>query len=466
MQKKEWEKYLLERYLQNPEFVIRIRGSESLQVKVYYQGVKYFDYEKDEFKLNKAVFIPNNKNRKNLKIEEIPKEVKKDVEDIKKLNFEFTIGTEFEDTQNKSISLPCKVRGKDTNAMKKKLEIEWKEYYQNLKIEKGNKEYFFCIGENNHIEFEKLYSLMLKGYEKCPSIKFYVELKNTTILKKNKKELEEFLNELDVIMKRRIDRYCGENQEKMDDYILTREDSEKAYQQKLMEIMYNKDKRIKLDEVIFKNKKAIPFEMEYSMSSKEKKKRIKGRIDNLIVRDNTLIMLELKMGTRVIGGTNGIHKHLIDLCHIFENNKKILEQVSKHIHERERMIEKYEIDTKYRITGEGKIALQEKEYYIICGYHEAKGITKEEVKKELDRIYTKTIKEVEILKIPTNYERSKLTEESKTVKKFHQKLEKNYHENLLNMTIPQYREKLDKQYNCKVEIYLVNEDYTKFEKYS
>lgn len=490
-----FEENLLKKYLKNPKFEIRIRGKEELNVKVYYNGIKYFDYENGKFKLNEAVFLPNNKNRKNLEMNKIPKKVQEAVEEIESLDFKFTVGEEIEGIQGKNIYLPYKVRKKTTETIKKELELEWKEkYFKKLIVKRVENEdyngYFFCIEEQNTIEFNKLYNLLLTGYKKCPSIKFYANLVYEDILKiknaptitsktcggglenlvaftiKDEKHFDDFFNQLDKIMQSRIDVYIGENKDKLEDYILTRKDSEKSYQQKLMEIMNDRNSKKHLEKEIFDGENIEPFEMEYVIYAKGKNdKDVEARIDNLAVKNNVLVMLELKMGTKVISGTNGIHKHLLDLCNIFEREKNILNQIAYHINQRNKILKDYEIDKKYRINEGKNIILKGKEYYIICGYNKEKGIAKEEIRKELDRIYNKTIKDVDLFKTLQNSKRSKLTEDSPTVKRFHKKLDEKYDENLLNMTIPEYVQKLENKYKCKAKIYLVNEEYTEFEEY-
>lgn len=471
MQQREFEKSLMYRYLENPKFEIRIRGKEELKIKVYYKGIKYFDYKNGIFKLNATVFLPNNKNKKNLEVNKIPTRVKEAVQELETLNFKFTIGEEIEGIQGKNIYLPYTVRGENTERIKQEIEKEWKEkYFKEMIVKrvenKSYNGYFFEIEGKNTIEFSKLYNLLLTSYEKCSSIKFYVDLVCEDFLIKDKEKFDYFFDKLDKIMQTRINVYTGENRNAQEEYILTREDSEKSYQQKLMEIMSCKNSRKNLEKELFKGENVEPFEMEYVIYAKGKNdKEIEARIDNLAVKNNLLIMLELKIGTKVIGNTNGIHRHLLDLCNIFEREKNILNKIAYHINQRNKILKDYEIDKKYMVNEGKNIILEGKEYYIICGYNEEKGMAKEEVKKELTRIYNKTIKDVDLFKTLQNSKRSKLTEDSPTIKKFHKKLDKKYDEKLLNMTVLEYIEKLDKEYQCKVKIYLVNENYTEFEEY-
>lgn len=468
---KEFERSLIKRYLSDEKFVVRIRGENRPAIIVYYNGIKYFDYKNGVFNLNEAVFIPNNTNKEKLEANYIPKNVEKDVDKIHDLNFKFTVGTYLgrDKSKGKKFDLEfSKVREENTQMVNNTIQ-EIKRFYPNLKCEKilqnEKEKYVFFINKNEIIDFNELYRLLLNGYNKCPSIKFHVDLINNDLSKLQNKFAESF-KILDEVMERRIDIYCSGKINHEDDYIRTKEDTntEKQYQQRLMNIMNNKEKREILCERIFNSKYVKPFEMEYSMYSKkeneegELKKSTKGRIDNLFVKDNTLIMVELKMGTSVIAGTNGIHKHLLDMCNIFEKNANALQETSDVINERDRILNKSEETKKYAISENSCTELTKKEYYIICGYD--KKIGKEIVKNEINRIYNENILSVEMFK---NNEDSKMTKDNKTVKNFHADLKK-YPKELLNLTVEEYINKL-KSYDLPVTIYLANEDYTEIEKY-
>ena len=467
----DFEKKIIIRYLSDEKFVVRVRGKNRPEIIVYYNGIKYLDYKNGKFNLNEAVFIPNNVNKEKLKINSIPKNVEDDVNKIQTLNFQFTVGTYLrtDKTKGKKFDLEFSKVRKENVQIVTNLKNELKEFYPNVEVEKktqGEKEqYIFFINGNETIEFKKLYNLLLNGYNKCSSIKFHVDLINNNLSKLQNK-FEESFKILDEVIQRRINIYCSGEANHENDYIRTKEDSnmEKQYQQRLMSIMNDKEKREILCEKIFANKDVKTFEMEYSMYSKkeneegELKKDTKGRIDNLFVKNDTLIMVELKMGTSVIAGTNGIHKHLLDMCNIFEKNKNVLKETSDIINERDRILNESEETKKYAISQNSCTELTKKEYYIICGYD--KNIGKEMVKKEIDRIYNENILSANMFK--TN-EYSKITKENKTVKDFHRDLER-YPKKLLNLTVEEYINKL-KSYDLPVTIYLANEDYTEIGKY-
>lgn len=119
----------------------------------------------------------------------------------------------------------------------------------------------------------------------------------------SKNELEKF----ELALKNAVDNY-NKN---------TKFDMEKIYQHQFMV----RDISYKCDE--FKN--MYKFEMEYPIN--EGVKNEKGRIDNVFVKidkdKNTaeVYFIELKVDEKVIGGTNGIHKHLIDIEKIYNENR-------------------------------------------------------------------------------------------------------------------------------------------------
>lgn len=463
----DFEQKILERYLGNPEFVVRVRGEKKVEIIVYYNGIKYFDYRDGKINLNEAVFLPNNINIKSLK-GDIPLKVKKDVYKINELNFEFKVGSYVREDKSKGRKFDLQISEEKYQVLKE-LKQEIESFFPSVEYEKiDNGKYRFFIGKEKSgiICFEDLYNLLIKGYNKCSSIKFHVDLVNKDISKLHN-DFDESFRILDETMKTRINIYCSDNVEHIDDYTRTKNDTntEKQYQQKLMNIMNDNKKRAKLCKKFFGSEDAKPFEMEYSLYSKEENEKsqsvTKGRIDNIFVKKDTLIMVELKMGTSVIAGTNGIHKHLLDLCNIFENNKNVLKEISNVINNRDRIINQNQQIKKYSISENNSTNLKYKQYYIICGYDEKNGITKQSVKNEIKRVYNETINSVEILKTVDTYRKSTLTKDNKTAKKFSESL-KRYPNQLLNLTIAGYIKKL-KDYNCEVTIYLANEDYTECE---
>ena len=86
---------------------LRIRGTkEKPEVKIYYQGIKLFDYFKDSLILNVSLFLPNNTNSEKLielarenKMEEIKpySQVMKDYDALKLLGFQLEYANEYID---------------------------------------------------------------------------------------------------------------------------------------------------------------------------------------------------------------------------------------------------------------------------------------------------------------------------------------------------------------------------------
>ena len=94
---------------------------------------------------------------------------------------------------------------------------------------------------------------------------------------------------------------------------------EKEYQLKIMNLL--QEGKLSPNPVFGPN--TIPFEMEYGIKTNERKKRFakekiyipEGRVDNVFFDGETVNLVEIKIGTAVMDGSNGIHKHLLDIAH-------------------------------------------------------------------------------------------------------------------------------------------------------
>lgn len=102
--------------------------------------------------------------------------------------------------------------------------------------------------------------------------------------------------------------------EAIDSYLKMKFEEEKNYQHQFMldDLILDKFKSINIDNL-------YRFEEEYYTKDNEER----GRIDSMFISKNgeDIYIIELKVNDNVIGGTNGIHKHLIDIENLyFENN--------------------------------------------------------------------------------------------------------------------------------------------------
>ena len=110
----------------------------------------------------------------------------------------------------------------------------------------------------------------------------------------------------------------------------------------------------------------IPFEEEYCIQGKTENKKsiVIGRIDCIFysAKDNRItdiFLVELKVDTGVIGGKQGLHKHLIDIKNL---DDKFYKNLLEHINERRIFFGENELN--YELN---KIA---KHFFIVCGYTE------------------------------------------------------------------------------------------------
>ncbi len=161
----------------------------------------------------------------------------------------------------------------------------------------------------------------------------------------------------------------------------------------------------------FKN--IIHFEQEYYNYEKgynkpiydgiEDKKVKRGRIDTVFLNINAkkegdIYFIELKYNDNVLGGSNGIHEHLIDMVKVLKNNdQKFKENLIKRVKYRFQ-----ELDIKKELEYIKKI-----NFWIVIGYEESK---KENIKKILEDF--NNVKNFEYIK-----KKYKLPEHSKPIVK-------------------------------------------------
>lgn len=213
---------------------------------------------------------------------------------------------------------------------------------------------------------------------------------------------------------------------------------EKAFQQKLMDIVNNNHSTIK-KEYLYENKTQTPFNKDiepFELEWVEESGAIKARIDNIFFdkEKNKIILCEVKYNEKVIGGTNGLHKHLHDMQYILvdENRKsKFVQKIIKWARYRNVVLNK-----KYELNKNCAI-----EYWIICGYEELK---KDWVKIKLDKVC----------------DNNQLI--SNKSKKDNQYLEKTKKVNQNN--VKGYISELTRL-ECPVKIYMVDEKFEEFKEY-
>lgn len=466
-------------------FYLRIRENET---SVYYNGIQTFILNNKDLKLNISVFVPNTKNvfensKKIKSYVNIPTNVKEDSEFLDKF-FKITISP-----KNKNIKLPFST--KESLDIKRKEEIfdQVKEtidksIFDEPKIADDKKNILLPLKDNKvkNMDFKTLYDIKYKFLDFTNDEKYKTNKKpdlqsvKYTLNCKLMKDNIDF-DELDKIMKRRINVYIGQdsyNNEK--DYKKTKSDTnqEKKIQQSLTTKINNPHEDIKLTngEILFSSR-TYPFEMEYNIYAGHNKKKetddmteeekenvrsrasINGRIDNVFIDGNKILLTEVKYGTSVISGSNGIHKHLIDMYMCLKLNRNdIVKDFNRFITERNKVLKngksfKFEDNDTF-------------EYYIICFYNnkEVTGeLSKDNVKSELESWINKPVNEIKELfsYLEGNNKIAKNNKEIISSKK--------YDENLINKNVYGLIKLLKEDCNCNVKIIIASLDDNKYKLY-
>lgn len=394
---------LINRYQNKENYFYRLRGSiGNEELLIYFQGRKMFDIIDNIITPNSSFFTPNSDN-KAIYLENPPSKV---VEDFNKLGFIL----EYNST----------------------LYTNYENFFNEVKKMKKAKEFTKFIGlPIEELTLDKLISL-------------------------------------EQIMETRINIYDNKLTQEEDFLCTKKESGEKDYQQKLMDKLNNNQEKLKLTKLVNSpfSPDSLPFEVEYGLRTAEKLKNINNiyipdaRIDNIIIDNNILKMVEIKLGTSVIAGYNGIHKHLIDIAHSIKNNIIEVNDFNKIINQRKKIFNNYNLDNK--ITNEVKSL----EYIIICGYNpncKTGPFSKNEVIRLLDKIYNMNAEEeLKLTKSDLLYNNGKQSKSEKVSNKILE-YNQNYKE-FTKMDIPTLIEYL-KNKNIKVSIYLATYNYTAFKPY-
>ncbi len=477
------------------KYYLRIRKvNDKTEIKIYYNGILMYQYSEDQgFTLNPAVFVPNTRNIfdnnemiKSFDIE-IPSKLKEDANVIEKY-FDFFVGTK----RNKNISFRLvnrwnkasqEMRNKVLDIVKEKIgfktTISGSEDNSSLKL----------LLDSNIISFDDIYWLCIKllklticdgvfddSYTKkfrdryfgSPSLVLSCKVKDEI---DNEEDFTSMLKEVNKVMKHRIDTYVLEH-----DYInnegicfelrntKSESNQEKAMQQNFMCMLNRLDKDIKFDDGrVLYSKNAYPFELEYIMyagkiknetisldvddDEKRSQSNIKGRIDNVAVDENKLRLIEIKYGNCVISGTNGIHKHLMDMYSCLKISKcETMSEFENRICVRNSILNRNaEVDLNDEII-----------YDIICIYDGSDDC------KECNSLSAVIEKLNEIYMLPCSKVGLGLDEEKKysdggSVRTYDIKLKEKTINDLINMC--------KEEVGCLVRIILVDSEFKKFEEY-
>ena len=356
------------------------------------------------------------------------------------------------------------------------------------------------LTSNDEMDLEKAFQLKIFSYAKIGK-EIFQSLKICFRLKElNFNYSDSSFNAMMDIMKRRAKIYAGLAETYENDFSKTRSDSEKGFQQTLVSKMSNIEGRQQMANKPLSpfSENDIPFEMEYTFYASNKKiekeseekideennqdetgnedvrsqKNKKGRIDNIFIdfKNQEVKFVELKIDDGVIGGTNGIHKHLLDMANGLKKNTKFKTEFSKIVNNRYEILNDYGIETEYDMDIKNPPTLSTNftfSYHIICGYTESKDIVIERFNSIknfmiLDKNVVEAVSDEN--KKYTNYETfiEKLRNDNTTNQK--KNTSNQYIRELLYFTIDGYKKYLSDECKCKVYIYVTDNEYLKFEK--
>lgn len=463
-------KQVIKRYVGKKDYVVRIRVNKkskkhTVEIIVYYDGRKSFEVKNNKLVLDGAYFFAKG-NKK------FTSPMETEIACLITLGFSFKIGMKLEPgssyykagyrycifvepSVSKNGSTELYDYHKEEIKKRMKVILEALNSYGNEFIHVYDNEtkinYFYTNSIDNTINYFALDKLLKIGIENTVNQTGIKKIKlNEKIVATKRTYTEVEYKIIDAIMEDRIESYNsgliledGDRDEFVDK-------SEKAYQQLLMNKLFNKSERenlLAVDNCPFKDSYA--YEMEYSLYAANKiardSKTKKGRVDNIFIKDNKILFTELKYDEQVIGGTNGIHKHLIDLINGFENNNEALSEIYDYVCDYNDVLTCIDGKEEYLIKNvkRFKDIEIEKEFIIICGY--SKG-NRDNVLNELDRVSSLTGKEVGL-------------------ETFYELILDNHKINLEEMTVEWLISLLKNRYHCETKIYLVDDNYTKFESY-
>lgn len=368
-------------FYESNDYVIRIRNDNDI---VYYHGIKVFTIKNDSIELSEKIFNVNKRIFE--KYENATAEALKNIREKIKgfLAVKGNANIAFNESDSEAYSKKAK-----ENAIK---EIEGKI--------RGNKDL------NKYFEFVKdKYTLKLiqkcepdeLAEIECSVLEYFVFdyahrgwKKPTFNLFEAKTKLNKlYINNGRLVLGKNgnIDITDKAVQEAVKMYETYAYEAEKNYQH-----LFMTDEKIKYKADEFKD--ILRFEEEYSIKG--------GRVDNIFLKFNcnapaNLYLIELKYGSSVIDGSNGVKKHLEDIK-VLMNNRDKLDEIRENINYRLRWInantssEYIEINTFNNVN-----------FWIVIGYADKdEKLSKKSVEQKLKEINKKgeisnLIKELEQL---------------------------------------------------------------------
>ena len=463
---------VIKRYVGKKDYVVRIRvnkkeSKQKVEIIVYYDGRKSFEVKNNKLILDGAYFFTKGN-------KDFASPMETEIACLKTLGFSFKMGSEinssnpyYKDGYRYRIFVEPSSTDKESEGhydnykeeieevMKKILGTlnDYDDEFIHVYDSETNINSFYTKTIDNTIDYFELNKLLQIGIENTVKQKGIKKIKfNEKLVGSKKTYTEVEYKIIDAIMEDRIKSYnfgTFLEEDDSDEYV---DKSEKTYQQLLMNKMFDKNEREKLlsvENCPFKDSYA--YEMEYNLYSANRTDRKqgtqKGRVDNIFISGNKILFTELKYDEKVIGGTNGIHKHLIDLINGFEKNNEALSEIYDYVCDYNDVLTSINGKEEYLIKNVKRFNNREieKEFIIICGYSNG---NKANVLNELKRVYTLTGKDKDI-----------------GIKKEYELIINNDNINLNELTVKELISILKDRYNCETKIYLVDDNYTEFETY-
>lgn len=282
---------ILDKFSQKDNFYVRIREGKSSEV--YYNGIEPFKISNNKLKnINNDLFVFNSTNISNsiknnnkddlIKCLKYNRNVFFDLFEVKSINF-------------KKGDIGFKIEEKFNNVLKELGAIEVKNNRYEINIKNLSIEDEYSLLKTIWIDYKKGRSNLFKNVK----FKFNKKGKELTLEEIKKEDVTKLVK---------------------DYFTYTKVEKEKYYQHLFL---LDKDEKSLRKKIMFSNNDVKPFEEEYYIAET---KDGNGRIDCIFYKEmngyiTDIYMIEIKVDTGVIGGSNGLHKHLLDILHIDDMSK-------------------------------------------------------------------------------------------------------------------------------------------------
>ena len=327
-------------YLNSNEFVIMIRDESSNINKntkkdiVYYNGIKALEIEKNNNEIENIIikdniYRINTTNVKNNSKEDIInsiREVRKSIKDYLSFNLK-----RIEFQMSKNTYLFDEVLNNFKNEIKEYIAKGYTDGVVKSEIKNGRKNktevYYIDFNFNNEMKDEVLNDMLEIEYSFIRNFKLdkkneepYIIKKVAFVYDKNNVKKSEGLKDQKQELER-INKFNNSIKNSIEQYEkLTKEELEKKYQH---HFMISNNTLGKLDSF----KDLYRFEEEYYTDESNSKEEDRGRVDCVFLKiDDDILtdiyLIELKVNESVVGKSNGIHKHLIDVEKLLSNETK------------------------------------------------------------------------------------------------------------------------------------------------